>query len=148
MVLKAKEGIASPPYRGSGDLTLTNNITFEGNVVGSGNVALSTLIMSANSYSANAAIATSGLNLITAADDRAFTLANPGIAGKLLVIYATSVGGSKSFTVTTATAAALDGTNNTATFDATHEALVLISVSATKWLIISNVGTVGLSAVA
>lgn len=49
--------------------------------------------------------------------------------------------------VTTAAGVTLDGTNNTATFDAANEALMLVYASATAWAIALNVGGVGLSSV-
>jgi hypothetical protein len=83
----------------------------------------------------------------TTAGPLAMTLANPGKAGIMLAIQLTTKPGANSAVVTTATAAGFDGTNNTATFDAAGETLVLYSISATRWTILSNVGSVGLSAV-
>ena len=40
-----------------------------------------------------------------------------------------------------------DGTNNTATFDAANETLVLVYDSATAWAIEANIGAVAMSAV-
>lgn len=74
------------------------------------------------------------------------TLADPGAAGKRLVISQIDTG-TQGHTVTTASAGGFDGTNNTATFDAQYETLVLESVAADRWVIVENVGSVGLSAV-
>jgi len=48
---------------------------------------------------------------------------------------------------TLTTAGTFDGTNNTATFAAANKTLVLFGISSTRWAIISNVGSVALSAV-
>ncbi len=96
---------------------------------------------------ATGAIRTSGqvsLNSVTPLI--AGTLANPGVAGITLVISQIDAG-TAGHTVTTATAAGFDGTNNTATFNAAFETLVLRSVSATRWVIVENIGAVTLSAV-
>lgn len=45
------------------------------------------------------------------------------------------------------TTGTFDGTNNTATFNAADESLVLFGTSSTRWIIIANVGAVALSAV-
>lgn len=65
--------------------------------------------------------------------------------GQLLVISQKDAG-TVGHTVTTA--GTFDGTNNTATFNAANETLVLFGVSATRWVIIQNIGSVALSAVA
>jgi hypothetical protein len=46
------------------------------------------------------------------------------------------------------TVGTFDGTNNTATFNAANETLVLIGVSSTRWAIVENIGAVALTAVA
>jgi len=40
-----------------------------------------------------------------------------------------------------------DGTNNRATLNAPGEALHLIAISPTRWFILENIGSVGLSSV-
>ena len=67
-------------------------------------------------------------------------------AGVWMIIYQKD-GGTQGHTVTTATAGGFDGTNNTATFNAASETLVLLSVSSTRWAIVENIGSVGLTAV-
>ncbi len=74
------------------------------------------------------------------------TVANPGAAGRRLVITQTDTG-TQGHTVTTASAGGFDGTNNTATFNAQFETLILYSVSSTRWIIVENIGAVALSAV-
>jgi hypothetical protein len=76
----------------------------------------------------------------------AATLAAP-TAGDDLVIVNTSASGTVSHTVTAAAGVTFDGTNNTATLDAAEEALHIVAVSATRWKIMENIGTVGLSSV-
>jgi len=48
-------------------------------------------------------------------------------------------------TVKTVSGTTFDGTNNTATFDAAGETLVLYAISDTQFVIIENIGSVGLS---
>jgi hypothetical protein len=64
----------------------------------------------------------------------------------LLLIISQKDAGTSGHTVTTA--GTYDGTNNTATFDAAAETLVLFGISGTRWVILGNFGSVGLSAVA
>jgi hypothetical protein len=68
-------------------------------------------------------------------------------AGDELYIVNTSASGTAAHTVTTATGVTWDGTNNTATLNAPGKALHVIAVSATRWFILDNIGTVGLSSV-
>jgi hypothetical protein len=70
----------------------------------------------------------------------------PGVAGKFLIIKDTSASGTAAHVVT-ATASTFDGTNNTATFNAPLEQLILYSVSATAWTIVLNSGSVSMSSV-
>jgi hypothetical protein len=70
----------------------------------------------------------------------------PGAAGKMLIIQDTSASGTAAHVVT-ATGSTFDGTNNTATFNAPGEQLILFSVSATAWVVVLNSGSVGLSSV-
>ena len=70
----------------------------------------------------------------------------PGAAGKSLIIRNNSASGTEAHVVT-ATGSTFDGTNNTATFNAPDEQLILYSVSATEWIIILNSGSVAMSSV-
>jgi len=63
--------------------------------------------------------------------------------GKFLVITQ-SDGGTEGHSVTL-TAGTFDGTNNIATFNAQYETLVLFGVSATRFVIVENIGSVALS---
>lgn len=70
------------------------------------------------------------------------TIAAPA-AGRFLVITQTDAG-TEGHTVT-CTAGDFDGTNNVATFNAAEETLVLFGISATRFVIVENIGSVGLS---
>ena len=70
------------------------------------------------------------------------TIAAPR-AGRYLVITQIDAG-TASHTVTM-TAGDYNGSDSVATFDAAEETLVLLGVSATRFVIISNIGSVGLS---
>jgi hypothetical protein len=76
----------------------------------------------------------------------AATLAAP-VAGDTLHIINTSASGTAAHTVTLPAGVTWDGTNNTATLNAPGEALYVVAVSATRWFIMTNVGSVALSAV-
>lgn len=76
----------------------------------------------------------------------AATLAAP-VAGDDVIIVNTSASGTVAHTVTLGAGVTFDGTNNTATLDAPEEALHIVAVSATRWKIMENIGSVGLSTV-
>lgn len=76
----------------------------------------------------------------------AATLAAP-TAGDDLVIADNSASGTAAHTVTLPAGVTFDGTNNTATLNAPGEALHLLALSATRWLILENIGSVALSTV-
>lgn len=98
-------------------------------------------------HTSSGAIVTMGLATLNQSGSiLAMTLANPGTPGRRLVITQTDTG-TQGHTVTTATAGGFDGTNNTATFNAQFETLVLYSVSSSRWVIVENIGAVALSAV-
>lgn len=100
-----------------------------------------------NEHTESGAIGTMGLaSLNQDGSILVMTLADPGVAGRSLKIRQSDTG-TQGHTVTTATAGGFDGTNNTATFNAQFEMLVLYSISATRWEILNNIGAVALSAV-
>lgn len=72
----------------------------------------------------------------------AATIAAPA-AGRLLVVTQTD-GGTDGHSVTL-TAGTLDGTNTIGTFNAQNETLALYGVSATRFVILENIGSVALS---
>jgi hypothetical protein len=73
----------------------------------------------------------------------AATLDAPAVGDELFIIN-TSASGTVAHTVTL-TGVTFDGTNTIATLDAPGEALHLIAISATRWFILENIGSVGLS---
>lgn len=70
------------------------------------------------------------------------TIARPR-PGRILVI--TQVDSGTDGHTVTLTQGTFDGTNNTATFNAQYEALVLLGISDKRFLILKNYGSVGLS---
>jgi hypothetical protein len=74
----------------------------------------------------------------------AATLAAP-TAGDELFIINTSASGTAAHTVTLPAGVTWDGTNDVATLDAPGEALHVIAVSATRWFVLENIGTVAFS---
>lgn len=74
----------------------------------------------------------------------AATLAAP-TAGDDLWIVDNSASGTAAHTVTLPSGVTFDGTNNTATLNAPGEALHLVALSATRWFIAENIGSVALS---
>lgn len=99
----------------------------------------------ATAVSANGALPISGISLIAGGTGlAALTLAAP-VAGCQARIRLASIT-SGSVVVTTAAGVTFDGTNNTATFNAAADELVLGYKSATEWAVIENT-SVSLSAV-
>ena len=74
----------------------------------------------------------------------AATLDAPTLGDELYIINS-SASGTAAHTVTLAAGVTFDGTNNTATLDAPDEALHILAISATRWYVLENIGTVGLS---
>lgn len=72
------------------------------------------------------------------------TLAAP-TPGDLVIITDNSASGTAAHTVTLPSGVTWDGTNRVATFNAPGETLVAIAISATRFLILLNIGAVGLS---
>ena len=93
---------------------------------------------------ANGAIDLNAVSLVTLSKSGvlAATIAAP-IAGQLLIITQVDAG-TDGHTVTLA-AGTWDGTNDIATFNAKGETLFVVGLSATLFLIITNVGAVALS---
>lgn len=65
--------------------------------------------------------------------------------GDELIIIDSSATGTAAHTVTVSGGVTFNGTNTIATFNLLGEALHLKAISATRWLILNNVGSVGLS---
>lgn len=103
-------------------------------------------VWKSTSYTSSGAITTNGAALLNKTTPAlAMTLANPDVTGKLLIICQIDTG-TAGHTVTTASTGGFDGTNNTATFNAQYDSLVLYSIGVTRWIIVENLGVV-LSAV-
>jgi len=96
-------------------------------------------------YTAAGALRPSGLCMINSQGTSvAMTLEAPLAAGQLVVITQIDAG-TDGHTVTSASGTTLNGTNNTATFNAAGETLMLVARSTTTWVILSNVGAVAMS---
>ena len=121
----------------SGDVSVSNAGVF--NVEG-----ITTGLFDATELTSSGAIAdtASYVELNNDSASIAATIAAPA-AGRFLVITQTD-SGTQGHTVTL-TAGTYDGTNNIATFNAQYESLVLFGVSATRFIIVENIGSVGLS---
>lgn len=76
----------------------------------------------------------------------AATLAAP-VAGDELIIVDASASGTAAHTVTCGAGVTFNGTNNTATLNAPDEALHIIALSATRWYVVQNNGTVAFTTV-
>jgi hypothetical protein len=74
----------------------------------------------------------------------AATLDAPAVGDEFFIIN-NSASGSAAHTVTVPGGVTWDGTNTIATLDAPGEALHVVAISATRWFILENIGTVGLS---
>lgn len=72
------------------------------------------------------------------------TLAAPQ-AGDLIAIVNNSASGTAAHTVTLPAGVTWDGTNDVATLDAPGEALLAVAISATRFFVLANIGTVAFS---
>ena len=106
--------------------------------------ALTKLTLTPTAYIASGAIAAdvSFVTLDSTTPACAMTIAAPA-AGRLLVIRQKD-SGTAGHTVTLS-AGTYDGSYTIATFNALDETLVLFGVSATRFLVVANIGSVGLS---
>ncbi len=121
------------------DADLRGNLI--GNVVGQVQNSVQTLTTS-GAITLNSGVVL--LNHVTVAI--AATLDAP-TAGDELFIIDSSTSGTAAHTVSLPAGVTWDGTNNTATLNATAEALHVVAISATRWYIVDNNGSVGLSSV-
>jgi hypothetical protein len=76
----------------------------------------------------------------------AATLDAPAVGDELFIVDS-SASGTAAHTVTLGAGVTWDGTNNTATLNAPGEALHVIAISATRFFILENIGSVALSSV-
>jgi hypothetical protein len=92
--------------------------------------------------------ANTGTGLITFAHGTTpilLTIPAPIDSGQILILRDNSATGTVSHVMTAASGTTFDGTNDTATFDAAGEQLILMSISATEWIILLNSGSVVMS---
>lgn len=87
----------------------------------------------------------SGLVLLNHASTIIAATLDAPTPGDELIIVDSSASGTAAHTVTLPAGVTWDGTNNTATLNAPGEALHVIALSATRWLILENIGSVALS---
>ena len=120
------------------------NMLLDATVQGSKPILTRGWQISPQSYTTDTAITIGSVASIDSSGGaRSLTLADPGAAGIYQVLIATTVG--NDITITCATAGALDGTNEIITMDTQNQALILLSISSTRWTIIKNEGSVVLS---
>lgn len=121
---------------------LTGNVTgnVAGNIVGRLTVGVSTPTID------GVADMTKGLFILdgtsTGIDLTGFT---PAAAGQIAVVWCTD--STTDCSVTCGSGVTFDGSNNKAVFADAGDALVLIAASATRWLVLVNLGSVALSSV-
>ena len=83
-----------------------------------------------------------GISYITSTKAQSYILASP-VAGCQKTIIKTGTG--TLVTTILSTSATFDGTNDQLTFNAANEAVILVGLTATRWGVVSNVGSVGIS---
>ncbi len=93
-----------------------------------------------------ATVATGLITLNHGSTPIVLTIPAPRVAGQMLIIRDIS-SATASHVMTSASGTTFDGTNNTATFNAAGEQLILMSISATQWIILLNSGSVAMSSV-
>lgn len=134
----------------AGTLAVTGVPTFTAEIVANGGIQCAAekgIGFTAKDYTTDGAIATKGLVTLSAnAADLAMTLAAPA-AGDLLVIHDKANSGTKNHVVSAdAASAKFDGSgNDILTFNADDECVVLLGITATRWIIVENIGSVALS---
>lgn len=107
---------------------------------------MSDFIKAVSGASTDKGCLTNGLTVVTGGTGIAdLTLAAPQPGHRAVIRIGAIASGS--VVVTTAAGVTLDGTNNTATFDAANEAIALVYNSPTAWAVELNVGGVALSSV-
>lgn len=123
----------------TGNLTgnVTGNLT--GNVVGEVRDSVQTLTAS------GAITLNSGLVILSHATVAIAATLDAPTAGDELIIVNNSASGTAAHTVTLPAGVTWDGTNDVATLDAPGEALHVKALSATRWFVLENIGTVGIA---
>lgn len=132
-------------------LTVTGAITASGGVTGAITGDITGNVVGQHRHSVQTLTATGAITLnsgvVVLAHNTtiiAATLDAP-TAGDELVIINQSASGTAAHTVTLPSGVTWDGTNDVATLDAPDEALHVIAVSATRWYVLENIGTVAFS---
>lgn len=137
----------------SGTLAVTGVLTATGGVVGAitgditGNIVGEHRHSTQELTASGAITLNSGLFTLNHATVIIEATLDAPVAGDELHIVDNSASGTIAHTVTTAAGVTWDGTNNTATLNAPGEALHVIALSATRWFILENIGSVALSSV-
>ena len=127
------------------EVTAANGVAIDGATIKDGRANLGRTVQTLTAT--GAITVTSGLVLLNHATVIiAATLAAP-TAGDELFIVDSSASGTAAHTVTLPSGVTWDGTNNTATLNAPGEALHVVALSATRWFILENIASVGLSTV-
>ena len=92
-----------------------------------------------------ATVATGLITLNHASTPILLTIPAPRDSGQLLIIRDIS-SSTQVHVITSVSGTTFDGTNNTASFNAAGEQLILMSISTTQWIILLNSGAVAMSA--
>ena len=91
-------------------------------------------------------VATGLITLNHASTPILLTIPAPRDSGQLLIIRDIS-SSTQVHVMTSVSGTTFDGTNNTASFNAAGEQLILMSISTTQWIILLNSGSVAMSSV-
>lgn len=120
---------------------LTGNVTgnVTGNLVGQHQHSVQTLTAT------GAITINSGLVMLAHNSTVIAATLDAPTAGDELYIVNNSASGTAAHTVTLPSGVTWDGTNDVATLDAPGEALHVIALSATRWLVLENIGSVAFS---
>lgn len=139
------DAVAAATFTGAVVGNVTGNITGDvtGNVTGNlaGQHKHSTQTLAAS----GAITINSGLAMLAHATIVIEATLDAPAAGDELYIVDTSATGTAAHTVTVPAGVTWDGSHTIATFNAPGEALHVIALSATRWLILENIGEVVLS---
>lgn len=137
----------------SGALAVTGVLTATGGVVGAITGDITGNIVGEHRHSTQELTATgaftlnSGVLLLNHATVIIEATLDAPVAGDEVYIIDNSASGTAAHTVTLGSGVTYDGTNNTATLNAPDESLHLVAISATRWFINVNNGSVALSSV-
>lgn len=128
-----------------GDLEVTGDLAVTGNLVPEDvevNVAEQELTATGTITISGGVVKLNHATVVIAA-----TFAAAPTAGDMYLFVDNSASGTAAHTVTLPSGVTWDGTNNTATFNAPNEALFGFFITATRFYIVTNVGSVALTSV-